>query len=74
MIISHVRLFTVISHVTIIADSALCFIAILAAIDGVMGQYFLYNKQNNTRMRQMIAIIILFYYNDVSMLLASFSS
>ena len=25
-------------------------------------------------LRQMIAIIILFYYNDVSMLLASFSS
>ncbi len=37
------RLFMVISHVTITADSALCFNAIL----GVMGQ-FLYNKQNNT--------------------------
>ena len=32
MIISHVRLFMVISHVTIIADSALCLNAILGAI------------------------------------------
>ncbi len=40
MIISHVRLFMVISHVTIIADSALCFNAILGAIFCVVGQYF----------------------------------
>ena len=38
MIISqcHVRLFMVISHVTIITDSALCFNAILGAILGVI--------------------------------------
>ncbi len=37
----------VISHVMIIADSALCFNAILGVIFGQWG-YFLYNKQNNT--------------------------
>ena len=36
MIISHVRLFMGISHVTIITDSALCFNAILGAILGII--------------------------------------
>ncbi len=36
MIISHVRLFMAISHVTIITDSALCFNAILGAVLGVI--------------------------------------
>ena len=45
MIILHVRLFMVIAHVTIFADSALCFeAAILGVIFGLMFFY----KQNNT--------------------------
>ena len=36
---------------TIIADSALGFNFIFGAIWGVMRVIFLYNKQNNTRMR-----------------------
>ena len=42
MIILHVKLFMVILNVTIIADSALCFNAILGAIWGVMGKFFIY--------------------------------
>ncbi len=50
MIISHVKSFMVISNVTIIADSALCFKCYVGGNFCGNRAIFLYNKQNNILM------------------------